>query len=84
MSCKNVLSGQDATQIGILLARATAPHEISVHEERPCWHGRVEAVAFVAHVFGIRPQDLEKVRDRLKDHLTKCGCSPRAIPPEGW
>lgn len=84
MSCRNMLGAVDSARIGIALADAVAPHEKELHEERPCWHGRVEIVAYVAHVLGLRPQDMGKVSERIGAHLEDCRCPPRPVPPEGW
>jgi hypothetical protein len=78
------MTGQNAIDMGALLAIMTGAHEKESHEERPCWPGRLEIMAFVAHVYGLRPQDMDKVADRLEAHLAVCQCPPRSSPPEGW
>jgi hypothetical protein len=70
--------------VGSILGLGIAPHEKASHEERPCWPGRVEVAAFVMHLFGLRPQDMGRVKARLEEHLAECKCPPRAAPPEGW
>lgn len=85
MTCKDTMSGKAAFVTGQMIALAVTPHEIKHHEERPCWWGRVEFVAFVSHVLGLRPEDMAKVAARIADHVeTKCQCPPRPRPPEGW
>lgn len=84
MSCKNVLSRQDAVEVGIMLAKAMTFHENDAHEERPCWWGRVELAAFVAHCLGLRPEDMAKVAGRITAHEAGCMCPARPRPPAGW
>lgn len=78
------MSGKLAEILGAIVGAGTAPHEREAHEERPCWPGRVEVAAFVMHLVGLRPQDMDRVKKRLEAHLEVCKCPPRAVPPEGW
>lgn len=82
--CRTQMSGRLAQAVGSLVGVGIAPHERADHEERPCWPGRVEVAAFVMHLLGLRPQDTDKVKKRLQEHLKECECPPRAIPPENW
>lgn len=82
--CRTIMSGKIAEVVGTIAGAGISPHEKAAHEERPCWPGRVEIAAFVMHLFGLRPCDIDKVKKRLEEHLNECACPPRAVPPEGW